>query len=303
MSQCFLTVRFVHLARAVYGEFQVAVTDAQFKIGVGVGGLALVVVISTVQFCGSVSLPPKPEPKVLGSTRQLLTKGTESPAVYQDFLSKDAISAGVRLPSVEEMGRKLPYRVDEARHVLEVGQPAIELAGLKLRAQRSGNALVLQIDNMTSSDLGYAVTTSPTPNITNCSSARALAFNAMVLTKGGSETRVECVWREGMALAVTKVETLEISPLSAWYLSLVPPTLVGIDERISRGHRPSESSEKCSTAVSQAVRSGLERGEIGWRDLVDFYARHRCTTYRFPLSYRAFKFDEERTLPAVGAGM
>jgi len=266
--------------------------------------LVLVAGITMVRFCGSVSLPPKPPgPGPIGSSRQLLQKGTASPAVYQDYLAKDAAAAGVRTPSIDEMGRKLVYRVDEGRHILEVGQPAIEIAGLKLRVDRSGESMVLQIDNTTMSDLGYAVTTSLTPNITGCTNARALAFNAMVLTKGGSETRVECIFRDGVSLAVTRVETVEISPLSAWYLSLVPPMMVGIDERIARGHRPPESADKCSPVLAQAVRSGLESGEIGWRDLVDFYARHRCSTYRFPMSYRAFKSDSERALPAVPSGM
>ncbi len=264
----------------------------------------LVVGITTMRFCGSVSLPQKPAPVgPAGTTRDLLVKGTASPAVYQDSLAKDAATAGVRTPSIEEMGRKLVYRVDEGRHILEVGQPGIEIGGLKLRVDRSGESMVLQIDNTTMADLGYAVTTSLTPNISGCSSARVLPFNAMVLTKGGSETRVECIFRQGVSLAVTRVETVEVPPLSAWYLSLVPPTLVGIDDRVARGHRGPETGAKCSTTVSQAVRSGLESGEIGWRDLVDFYARHRCSTYRFPMSYRAFKTDTERQLPAVNPGM
>lgn len=265
----------------------------------------LVASITLVRFCGEVSLPVKPAPTVApaGNSRQLLEKGTASPAVYQDYLSKDAAAAGVRTPSLDEMGRKLVYRVDEGRHVLEVGQPAIEIAGLKLRVDRSGESMVLQIDNTTMADLGYAVTTSLTPNISGCSNARPLPFNAMILTKGGSETRVECVFREGVSLAVTRVETVEVSPLSAWYLSLVPPMMVGIEDRIARGHRAPESAAKCSPILSQAVRSGLESGEIGWRDLVDFYARHRCSTYRFPMVYRAFRSDGERALPAVPSGM
>ena len=268
----------------------------------------LVAGITSARFCGSVSLPPKPAPTVapVGNSRQLLSKGNASPAVYQDFLSKDAAAAGVRTPSLDDMGRKLVYRVDEGRHVLEPRLNAPRpLAGsavanwLISMMLGSGESMVLQVDNTTMSDLGYAVTTTVTPNVNGCESARALPFNAMVLTKGGSETRVECIYREGVSLAVTRVETIEISPLSAWYLSLVPPAMVGIDDRISRGHRAPESADKCSTVVSQAVRSGLESGEIGWRDLVDFYARHRCSTYRFPMSYRAFKSDGERQLPAV----
>lgn len=247
-----------------------------------------------------MSLPPKPElVGPTGSQRQQLGKSMASPSVYKDFLAKDASTAGVPTPSIDDMKRKLVYRVDEGRHLLEVGQPAIEVAGVKLRADQSGDTLVLQIDNMTGSDLAYSVVTSVTPNVSGCGSARVLPFNAMVLTKGGSETRVECVFRPGTAIAVKRVETVELSPLSAWYISLVPPMMVGVEERIARGHQPPDRGERCSMTMSQALRSGLESGEIGWRDLVDFFARHRCATYRFPISYRAFKVDGERELPAV----
>ena len=95
-------------------------------------------------------------------------------------------------------------------------------------------------------------------------------------------------------------ETVEVSPLSAWYLSQLPPQVVGIEARIARGHRGVEAREKCSPLVSAVVRAGLDRGDIGWRDLVDFYSRHRCQTYQFPSHYRALKSDGERAMPAVG---
>jgi len=103
-----------------------------------------------------------------------------------------------------------------------------------------------------------------------------------------------------MAIIVTKVETIELSPLMAWYVSQVPPHVVGIGPRIARGHRGVEGKERCSAVMPQVVRTGLDRGTIGWRDLVDFYSRHRCQTYQFPSNYRAFKQDGERALPAVG---
>ena len=109
----------------------------------------------------------------------------------------------------------------------------------------------------------------------------------MTIHPQGREIRVECGWHDGIALAVARVETLEVLPLSAWYLDHVPPSAVGIEPRIARGHRQPASGAPCAFALSQAVRSGLERGEIGWRDLVDFYARHRCQTYQFPLSYQS----------------
>jgi hypothetical protein len=288
----------------VYLECSVAISDDPFRLGVLAGGVALVVGISVVRFCGSVSLPSKPPPTyATGSASQALSKSSASPEVYKQFLQKDAAAAGVRTPSIDDMGQKLAYRVDEARHVLEVGQPAIEIAGLRLELFHDGNAMVLDIHNTTSSDLAYSVITQPTPSISECNSATPLSFNALVVGKGKSERRVECVWREDMALVITRAESLEVPTISAWMLGLVPPALIGLDQRTSRGHHGVVANETCSPVVSQAVKTGLEKGEIGWRDLVDFYARHRCPTYRFPLTYRAFKIDNEQGLPVVDSGM
>jgi hypothetical protein len=288
----------------VYLEDTVAISDEQFRLGVLAGGVALVVGISVVRFCGSVSIPEKPAPTyATGTQSQALTKSTASQAVYLEYLAKDAAAAGVRTPTIEDMTRKLAYRVDEARHVLEVGQPAIEIAGVRLELFHENDTLVLDIQNPTTTDLAYSVITQPTPNLSSCSAATPLTYNALVVGAGKSERRVECVFRDDMAIAVSRVETLEVSPISAWLLGLVPPALIGLDPRTSRGHRGVVANETCASVVSQAVRSGLEKGQIGWRDLVDFYARHRCPTYRFPLTYRAFKSDGEQQIPVVESGM
>ena len=282
----------------------VSITDTQFRVGVGLAGIALVAGIAAVRFCGSVSLPAKPPPPTSpsGTSSELLTRSAASPAVYQDFIAKDAAAAGVRTPTLEELSRKLPYRVDEARHVLVVGQPPIEVAGVRLRAVHIADTLALEVANATESDIAYDVVSAPIP-AGGCNSAPVQPFNAMTIAREHSETRVECFWRDGIALAVTRVETVEVSALSAWYLDHVPPSVVGIPPRIARGHQVAGITERCGVALPQAVRSGLERGEIGWRDLVDFYARHRCQTYQFPLLYRAFKADGERSVPALSTGM
>lgn len=286
----------------------VSITDTQFRISVGVAGIALVAGLAAVRFWGSVSLPAKPPPPTSpsGTSSELLTRSSASPAVYQDLVGRDAAAAGVHAPTIEELSRKLPYRVDEARHVITVGQPALELAGVRLRAVRltdkTADTFALEVANATDSDIAYDVVTAPIP-ASGCNAATVQPFNAMTIPRGRSETRVECGWRDGIALAVTRVETVEVSPLSAWYLNHVPPSVVGIQPRIARGHVGPAATERCSVVVPQAVRSGLERGEIGWRDLIDFYSRHRCQTYQFPLLYRAFKTDGARAVPAVSVGM
>jgi hypothetical protein len=276
-------------------------SDPQYRVGVLATAVVLVTVITYLRFCGSVGLPPKPSPPTgpSGTQRELLSKSATSPTVYAGFLESDASTAGVRTPTVAEMSRKLPYRVDEARHVLEPGKPPIEVAGLRIRLERSSDQVVMVIENLLESDVAYEVTSMASGG-SGCTKARALPFNAMVIAKGGSERRTECTWRDGMSIIVTKVETIEVLPLSGWYLSQLPPRVVGIEERIARGHRGVDSKEKCSAVVSQVVRTGFDRGEIGWRDLVDFYSRHRCQTYQFPSNYRAFKSDAERAIPAGG---
>jgi hypothetical protein len=284
-------------------------SDAQYRIAVVGAGLVLALGIGSARFCGSVSLPPKsqaPAPVSGGGAApgdDLRKKAVVSPQIYQEWLQRDAAAASVRTPTLDEMSRKFVNRVDEGRHVLEIGQPAIETAGLKLVALRSGNSVVLDILNTTDSDLAYFVQSEPTPMISECATVPSFNFNAMVIEKRQHEVRVECAYRDEMAIVIKRVETIELPPLSAYYVSQVPPELVGIDERIARGHRPAKRGDRCPNLVSQAVRTGLERGEIGWRDLVDFYARHRCQTYQFPLSYRMFTANGQRQIPAEPDGM
>ena len=278
-------------------------SDQQARIATVAGAFALVVVISYLRFCGSVSLPAKPPAPEgpTGTQTQLLAKSSSSPTVYKGFLETDAASAGVRVPSLHEMSKKLAYRVDEARHVLEPGKPPLELAGVKIFLERASDQVILVIANQLDTTIAYNVVTMPSTGQSSCTSVAPLAYNAMVIEKGGSQRRTECAWRDGMSIIVSRVETIEVSPLSAWYLSQLPPGLVGIEPRIARGHRGVAPAEKCTPVMSQVTRTGIDRGEIGWRDLIDFYARHRCQSYQFPSSYRALTSDGSVTIP-VSAG-
>lgn len=277
-------------------------SDQQFRMGVIAGAIVLVAVITSLRFCGSMSLPAKPpEPRgPSGTSRQLLSKSTASPAVYQQFLESDAAIAGVRAPTVDDMRRKLAYRVDSARHPLELGKPPLELAGLRIHVERAGDQVALVVQNAVDSDVAYHVVTNA-PDVYACRDARPLPFNAMVLRKGGQEMRAECT--AGTPLYLNRVETVEIPPLSAYYLSELPPRLVGLDDHTARGHRGVTSSEPCVASMPQVVQSGIEHGDITWRDLVDFYARHRCQTYQFPSKYRALDADGQRPIPAVDSAM
>src|SRR6187549_705771 len=99
-------------------------SEQQFRLSVLVSALALVATITYLRFCGSVSLPgkpPRPEGPS-GTQRELLSNASATPAVYKGFIESDARTAGVPTPSMGDMSRKLAYRVDEVRHVLEPGK-------------------------------------------------------------------------------------------------------------------------------------------------------------------------------------
>lgn len=271
------------------------------RIGVTAGAIGLALAISTLQFCGSVSLPAKPPPPVetLAASQAALRQSTQTESSWVANLEKDALAAAVEAPTAQQMSKKLVMRADEGARTLAPGEPAIEAAGLRLSAVASGGTLALVIENRTSTDLAYRVVTRVRPD-GGCARRDVEPYNANVVARGGREVRTECTYRDGMSLEISRIESIELSPLSAYYVSKVPPRALGADARLSVGHEPElpGGAQPCNIAVSQALRAGLDSGAIQWRDLVDFYARHRCETYQFPLEYRAFVRDGERPLPA-----
>jgi hypothetical protein len=276
------------------------VTSA-LRIGTAAGAVGLVLAISALRFCGAVSLPPKSAApsESLATSQETLRKATQTEETWLSFVDKDAAAAGVPAPSREAMYRKLVSRDDEGRRALVPGATPVDAAGLRLSAVAEGRTLSLVIENTTDRDLAYHVVTKVQGE--SCMQHEVYAHNAQVIAPGGREQRAECAYRDGLALTLEHVETLELLPLQAYYVSRVPPIALGSDARLARGHEPvlPGGHTMCSFTTSQALRAAVESGEVAWRDLVDFYARHRCDTYRFPLGYRAFKENGEVALPAV----
>ena len=277
-----------------------AFSDAQFRGGVIAGAVILVAAIAGIRFFGSVSLPDKPRPSTpTGTSTELLTKGAATTNIYLELLSKDAANAGTQAPTIDEMSIEFPYTLDQARHVIEVGQAATQVGVLAMRAERSGDLLVLEIKNVSKDTLAYHIATEIVP-AASCTNARPLPINANVIAPEETIVRTECMFREGTAVVATRIETMRLSSLSAYLLDQVPPATLGVAPVIARQHR--FPRERCATNLSRNVQSQMEKGEITWRDLADFYARHRCQTYQFPAEYRAVTKDAPRAIPAVSNG-
>lgn len=287
------------MPRVVY-ILRSSVSETAFRLTVALAAVALIAGLARVRFGDTPGLPPRPSspPPAVASAEALLSSSLASPAVWKGFLESDAKLAKVAAPSAAEMGKKLVYRSDLVRHELSFSEPKLEAAGLTITMERDRDSALLVLTNTTDSDVAYRVQTTASLPTSVCNTVTAVATNALVLLKGGTQRRTICAFRSDLTVIISRVETIELPPLSSWYLQQVSPLALGLEPRLARAHRPDVRSN-CSPIVPQSVRSGLESGDLGWRDLVDFYARHRCETYQFPHTYRAFTRDGERPLPAV----
>ncbi len=279
------------------------------QLGTAVGAFGAAAVIAWLRFTGPVPMPPRSVLAVASTVQSgaTLAAATESEGAWRSVLARDAREAGLPAPSAEQMGAKLVYRADETSQRLAPGEVPLEVAGLRLTVlvkkddDGPGQLLVLSIANLADHDLAYRVVAHPQPGGAGCNARTLLPHDAMVVRRQSSVERSECGYTSGMALKIDRVESVEVDGLQSVYLSRVSPNAVGGDLLHAKAHRPHlpAGMATCNLAMSQLLRSALEDHSVSWRDLVDFYARHPCDSYRFPMEYRAFEKSGERPLPAV----
>ena len=286
------------------------IAENHFRLGVLGAAGALMLLLGTVRFCGEFDLPGKPPPPAVSVAKAKSIAETIklSSAAYDNYLVEDARSFGLRTVRAREMSTVFPYLADPSRHVLEVGD-SIEVAGLSLSLsteQLKGSKrphMVLSIENKSHMSVAYRVKTKPSVGARSCRRMTFLNHNTVALPPGGKLKRAECVYRPGWSLEVLEVETVEIPELGFYYLSALEPSALGLDERTAKRHKKAHNYMACPAPTSASTRNAIKSGEIGWRDQVDYFARHRCKSYKFPHSYRAFRKDGELTLPVSQADL
>lgn len=260
-----------------------------------------------LRFCGERALPPLPaEPAV--STSEALDVSRElgaSAESYRAAIAEDAKKLVVSPPTLKEMSAVFPYSADQSKKVLAPGDQVTTLGlQLVLSVQDLGpvrRQMVLTIRNRTDDYLAYHVVTTPSQGTAACGHKEAVVHDALALPPRGSAMRSECLYHEGWTLKVERVETVALPELGFDYVTRVPPKQLGIERRVAEGHRPAAKQKLCGMVLPIRVVRARERGEIGWRDLIDFYARHSCERYRFPQNYKAFDRPGASRLPAPGS--
>ena len=275
---------------------------------------AVVLVAVTVMGIGAAALyagGPPPAPERPKPASQLPTSEGElrfSPMIYRGQLEQDAKAFGVAPPApgdmeapflyVEELRerRKLkpknPIETPHLRLSLDVEKHQASIEGQTYRYEH----LVLRIENRTSKYLAYRVITD-VQDRKKCASKGDIPHNAIVLEPGQTLRRTECLYRTHTSVDVERVEVMELPPLSAVYVSRLPATSVLYDSRTSGGHVPLKGSLCPQTFSWREIQEGVDRKQIDWRDVVDYYGRHSCEEYAFFKAYR-FRTDPGAPLPA-----
>lgn len=285
-------------------KFYVKLADTAFRALVLGAALLLVAVLVRVRFYGDFEIPTKPaKPAALVTNAKLVAKSiNRSTDTYQSYLEQDAARFGVSRSSLQTMSSVFKYQIDEQQKIMSVGD-RIEVLGLVLSLTEekiqdaSRSHMVLSIANQGFKPMAYRIQTRPSSGARSCNKMSQVPHNAVALAAGGLVKRAECLFRQGMTLEINSVETIELPKLGFHYLSSVPPDALGLDDRTSAKHKRPTEAMPCELLQSASMRKAVLSGEIRWRDQADFFARHRCPTYSFPPSYKAFQRDGEQILP------
>ncbi len=274
-----------------------------------VGGAAIALGTSGLHAIAPTFPPPPARPQPPPPPEALMNSELKyAPGVYRALLEQDAKGFGVPAPSLEELGAPNAYFEEvTARRKLRPAYP-IDTAHLRLslevakrRAVIEGQAfatehLVLRIENRTQRYLAYRVETD-LPDRRRCGAKGEIPHNALVLEPGQILERTECLYRGSAAVDVLRAEVMELLPLGAHYVSRLPATPALYEPRVTGGHMALKGALCPQTFSWREIKEGIERKAIGWRDVVDFYARHSCDEYSFFKGYR-YRTDPSLPLPA-----
>lgn len=275
-----------------------------------VAATALLVILIGVQVLHAGGVPPAPDrPPPPPSPEAMLNSQLKfSPSIYQGMLGADAKSYEVPAPTLEEMRQPFPYFEEVNRVIpLKKGKP-IETAHLRLtitvgkaQARIEGQPfrsdhMILRIQNLTPRFLAYNVATQVADK-RRCNTKGDLPHNAIVIEPNQTIERTECLYRSDESVDLVRVEVIELPPLAAYYVSRIPTNVTIFDARTAAGHLPLAGKTCPQTFSWQELKQGLAARDLGWRDVIDFYARHNCDEYSFFARYR-YRTDPGAPLPA-----
>jgi hypothetical protein len=277
-------------------------------VAVSAAGLVVILMGTMILYAGEP--PPAPErpraPPPPEVTMNSVLKYSQP--VYRALVETDAHSFKVPIPSLSDLGRPNGYFEEVRAHRKLKIKSQMETAHLRLAlsvsrktAHLEGQSyavdhLVLKIENRSGKFLAYRIQTS-VKDKSKCDSKGDLPHNALVLEPHQTIERTECLYRKAETVDVTRAEVIELPPLSAYYVSRLPPNPTLYEARTSGGHVPLAGTVCPQTFSWREIQEGIDRRVIDWKDVIDFYARHNCDEYSFFKDYR-YRTNPLDPLPA-----
>lgn len=246
--------------------------------------------------------PPPPPSAMINSEQRF------SVLYYKALIEQDAKSYGIPAPSYEDLLQPNPYYDElrgkehlrikvpiETRHLRITLEVSKQTSIIEAHSLTTDN-LVLRIENRTPLYLAYRIQTSVSEK-RHCDMKAIVPHNAIMIEPEQTILRSECIFRKDARIDVNRIEVVELPALSAFYVSRVPPNATFYDPRVFAGHLAPRGTMCAQTFSWRDIRDGIEKKELGWRDVIDFYARHNCGEYSFFKSYR-YRGDPQAPLPA-----
>jgi hypothetical protein len=250
--------------------------------------------------------PVRPRPQ----TNATIGASDSSPGLYRAQLTKDSSDFNVPATSPEDLSNVLSFDSSEPHAQLSPGG-LVETRDLKLTvhvgplsAQFSNGTVrsehvFLRVENKTDTPVAYRIDTTPALSPAKCNEKGDLAHDAVAIPAHETIERSECIARTSNdGVMVDRVETVVLPALSFFYVSRLFPAHIGLDARATRGHRPPRGAI-CGNIPEQSIRRAMEKGQLSWRDVIDFYARHNCEKYLFPVGYHAYAKPDQYALPVT----
>jgi hypothetical protein len=245
--------------------------------------------------------PPPPPSAMINSERRF------SVLYYKALIEQDAKAFGIPAPTYEDLAQPNAYFDElQGKHRLRLKAP-VETRHLRVTLEVSKQTttverhslttdhLVLRIENRTPLFLAYRVETSISEGA-KCTLKANLPHDAIAIEPEQTILRTECLYRKDAQVDLNRIEVIELPALSAYYVSRVPPNATLYDPRTSAGHVPPRGTLCPQTFSWRDIKDGIDKKELGWRDVIDFYARHNCIEYSFFRSYR-YRSDPTAPLP------
>jgi len=249
-------------------------------VAVSAAGLVVILLGTMILYAGEP--PPAPEPPRAPPPPDVTMNSVlkYSQPVYRALVETDARSFKVPIPSLSEFGRPNVYfeelrgnRKLKVKSQLETPHLRLALSVARKTAHLDGQSyavdhMVLSIQNRSGKYLAYRVQTAVSDKL-KCASKGDLPHNALVLAPHQTIERTECLYRAKETVDVTRAEVIELPPLSAYYVSRLPPNPTLYDGRTAGGHVPLAGAPCPQTFSWSEIQEGIDRRLIDWKVTTD----------------------------------